>query len=90
MTVVESSQHKEADGLRELHPEDEIGTWVAENILYAVPNQTAMEGLSQETLDAYPMLAMSLEDRMSQEAIYDVGEFSTAYTDLNTKVTSSN
>jgi len=91
MTVVESSDNKEAAmAFVNFILSEEIGTWVAENILYAVPNQVAMEGLSEETLTAYPMLAMSLEDRMAQEAIYDVGEFSTAYTDLNTKVLSSN
>ncbi len=91
MTVTESSQNKEAAmTFVNFILSDEIGTWVAENILYAVPNQTAMDGLSAETLEAYPTLAMSLEERMSQEAIYDVGEFSTAYTDLNTKVLSSN
>jgi len=91
MTVVESSKNKEAAmTFVNFILSEEIGTWVAENILYAVPNKTAMEGLSEETLAAYPTLAIPLEDRMSQEAIYDVGEFSTAYTDLNTKVLSSN
>lgn len=91
MTVVNSSKNKEAAMTFVnfiLNPE--IGTWLAENILYSVPNKVAMEGLSPETIEAYPTLGLSVEERVAQEAIVDLGEFSTAFTDLNTEVFSAN
>lgn len=91
MTVLESSQNKEAAmAFVNFILEPEIGTWVAENILYSVPNQTAMEGLSAETIAAYPSLGLTVEELTSQEAIVDLGDFSTNFTDLNTAVLSAN
>ena len=91
MTVVESSQNKEAAmSFVNFILDPEIGTWVAENILYSVPNQVAMDGLSAETVEAYPNLGLSVEELTSQEAIVDLGDFSTAFTDLNTQVFSAN
>ncbi len=91
MTVLESSQNKEAAmAFVNFILDPEIGTWVAENILYSVPNKTAMEGLSPETIAAYPTLGLSVEELTSQEAIIDLGDFSTAFTDLNTAVLSAN
>ena len=91
MTVLESSENKEAAmAFVNFILDPEIGTWVAENILYSVPNKTAMEGLSPETIEAYPTLGLSAEELASQEAIVDLGDFSTAFTDLNTEVLSSN
>lgn len=91
MTVIESSKNKEAAmTFVNFILDPEIGTWVAENILYSVPNQVAMEGLSPETIEAYPTLGLSVEERTSQEAIVDLGDFSTAFTDLNTQVFSAN
>lgn len=91
MTVLESSKNKEAAmTFVNFILDPEIGTWVAENILYAVPNKVAMESLDPETIKAYPTLGMSLDERMSQEAIVDLGDFSTAFTDLNTAVLSAN
>ncbi|MBO1902784.1 spermidine/putrescine ABC transporter substrate-binding protein [Leucobacter weissii] len=91
MTVLESSKNKEAAmTFVNFILDPEIGTWVAENILYNVPNQAAMEALSPETVEAYPSLGISVEELTSQEAIVDLGEFSTSFTDLNTAVLSAN
>lgn len=68
----------------------EIGTWLAENILYNVPNEKAMAALPPELIETYPALGISVEELTSQEAIIDLGEFSTAFTDLNTAVLSAN
>jgi spermidine/putrescine transport system substrate-binding protein len=64
----------------------EIGTFVAENILYKVPNQAAMESLDPALLEQFPNMAMSPADLLKQEAIVDVGDFSTEYTRLATEI----
>ncbi|CAG7606646.1 spermidine/putrescine ABC transporter substrate-binding protein [Leucobacter soli] len=91
MTVLKSSKNKEAAmTFVNFILDPEIGTWVAENILYSVPNKVAMEGLSPDLIEAFPNLGASVEELTSQEAIIDLGEFSTAFTDLNTAVLSAN
>ena len=47
--------------------EVENGQWVAENILYKVPNQAAMEALDPALLETYPNMAMSPADLLAQE-----------------------
>ncbi|MGK0722372.1 polyamine ABC transporter substrate-binding protein [Leucobacter sp. W1478] len=91
MTVLESSQNKEAAmAFANFILDPEIGTWLAENILYNVPNEKAMAALPPELIETYPALGISVEELTSQEAIIDLGEFSTAFTDLNTAVLSAN
>lgn len=91
MTVLKSSKNKEAAmAFVNYILDPEIGTWVAENILYNVPNQKAMAALSPETIAAFPALGLTVEELTSQEAIIDLGEFSIAFTDLNTAVLSAN
>lgn len=91
MTVLESSKNKEAAmSFVNFILDPEIGTWVAENILYAVPNKAAMDSLDPALIEAYPNLGMSVEERMSQEPIIDLGDFSTAFTDFNTAILSAN
>lgn len=47
--------------------------WVAENILYKVPNQAAMEGLSKELLTQYPNLTTTPAELVEQQLLRDVG-----------------
>lgn len=91
MTVLESSKNKEAAmTFVNFILDPEIGTWVAENILYSVPNQAAMEALDPELIASFPSLGASVDELMAQEGIVDLGDFSTAFTDLNTAVLSTN
>ena len=69
--------------------EVENGQWVAENILYKVPNQVAMEALDPALLETYPNLAMSPADLLAQEALRDLGEGQPAFTDAVTQVKAS-
>lgn len=69
--------------------EVENGQWVAENILYKVPNQAAMEALDPALLETYPNLAMSPADLLAQEALRDLGEGQPAFTDAVTQVKAS-
>lgn len=66
--------------------EVENGQWVAENILYKVPNQAAMEALDPELLETFPNLAMEPADLLAQEALRDLGEGQRVFTDAVTKV----
>lgn len=47
--------------------------WVAENILYKVPNQAAMEGLGKELLAQYPNLSTPPAELVKEELLRDVG-----------------
>ena len=69
--------------------EPENGQWVAENILYKVPNKASMDALDPELLETYPNLAMSPADLLAQEALRDLGEGQPAFTDAVTKVKAS-
>jgi spermidine/putrescine transport system substrate-binding protein len=75
MVVLKSSEnldaaHKFIDYV--LRPE--VGTWVASNILYKVPNKAAMEALDKSLMEQYPNLAMTPGDLVKFEALRDVGE----------------
>lgn len=64
--------------------------WVAENILYKVPNKAAMETPGVTAMfEQYPNMEMSPADLLKQEVVVDLGEDSVKYTDLATEVTSS-
>lgn len=53
--------------------EKENHAWVAENILYKVPNQAAMEGLSEALYAQYPNLGIAPADLFLQQQLRDVG-----------------
>jgi len=64
--------------------------WVAENILYKVPNKAAMDVQAVKDLNAsYPNMGLTPADLLKQEVIVDLGADSVKYTDLATEVTSS-
>ena len=50
-----------------LQPEN--GQWVAENILYKVPNKPAMEALDPALLGPYPSLAITPAELLEQEVV---------------------
>jgi spermidine/putrescine transport system substrate-binding protein len=66
--------------------EVENGQWVAENILYKVPNQDAMEALDPELLDTYPSLAMEPSELLVQEALRDLGDGQQVFSEAVTRV----
>jgi len=64
--------------------------WVAENILYKVPNKAAMDVQAVKDLNAsFPNMGLTPTDLLKQEVIVDLGADSVKYTDLATEVTSS-
>jgi spermidine/putrescine transport system substrate-binding protein len=63
--------------------------WVAQNILYKVPNKAAMDQVGAELAKTYPNMGMTPADLLKQEAEVDLGEDSTKYTTIATEVTAN-
>ncbi len=91
MVILKSSQNKDAaHAFINFILDPANHAWVAENILYKVPNQAAMDTAAVKAMFAqYPNMAMSPTDLLQQESVVDLGEDSVKYTDLATEVTSS-
>ncbi len=75
MVVLQDSQNKDAafkfiDYV--LRPE--VGSWIAQNILYKVPNRAAMESLSPAIFKQFPNLRMSPAELVTQEPELDLGQ----------------
>jgi spermidine/putrescine transport system substrate-binding protein len=91
MTVLESSKNKEAAmAFIDYILDPEVQSWVAENILYKVPNQAAMEALDPALIESYPTLGITVDELFQQEVIVDLGEESLKYVDLNAEVLATN
>lgn len=64
----------------------DVGTWVASNILYKVPNSTVMEALDPALIEQFPNLAMAPADLVKFEQLRDLGQgqkdFSRAVTEI--------
>ncbi|MTH67881.1 extracellular solute-binding protein [Agromyces bracchium] len=91
MTVLKSSENKEAAmAFINYILDPEVQTWVAENILYKVPNQVAMEALDPALIESYPTLGITVDELFEQEVIVDLGEDSLKYVDLNAEVLATN
>jgi spermidine/putrescine transport system substrate-binding protein len=90
MVVLKTSKNKEAAMAFINYILDPVNhAWVAENILYKVPNKAAMETPAVTDLFAtYPNMAMTPTDLLKEEAIVDLGEKSSEYTKIATEVTS--
>ena len=67
-----------------LKPEN--GQWVAENILYKVPNKAAMDALDPALLEKYPNMAITPAELLKQESLRDLGEGQTRFTEAATRV----
>jgi spermidine/putrescine transport system substrate-binding protein len=65
----------------------DVHAWVANNILYKVPNQKAMETLDKALIEQYPNLGMTPADLMKQEQLRDLGDGQKLYTQTVTEIT---
>lgn len=66
--------------------EPEVHGWVAENILYKVPNRAAMENLDQSLIEAFPNMGITPAELLEQEVLVDLGEFTVEYSRLATEI----
>ena len=91
MVITKSSENKDAAHkfINYILSADN-GKWVAENILYKVPNKAAMEALDPALVKTYPNLAIAPADMMKQEQLRDLGAAQKAYTKAVTEITASN
>ena len=90
MVVMEASGHKEeAHRFIDYVLRADTGRWVAENILYKVPNKAAMEALDKALFESYPNLGMTPADLLEQEAMRDIGRAQRAYTRAVTEITAA-
>jgi spermidine/putrescine transport system substrate-binding protein len=88
MTVAAASENKDAAMAfinYVLRPD--VHAWVANNILYKVPNQKAMETLDKALIEQYPNIGMSPADLMKEEQLRDLGEGQKLYTQTVTEIT---
>ena len=67
----------------------EVGTWVASNILYKVPNKAAMDSVDPALFEQFPNLAMKPAELLRQEQLRDLGKTQKTYTRVVTKILSS-
>jgi spermidine/putrescine transport system substrate-binding protein len=90
MVVLESSQNKAAaQAFIDYILRPDVGAWVAENVLYKVPNVAAMESLDAELIEAFPNLGMSPEELLQGEVMRDVGDAMPIYTEIVAEITAS-
>ena len=90
MVVLESSENKEAaHAFIDYILSPDVGVWVAENILYKVPNAAAMEALDPALIEAFPNLGMTPEELFENEVMRDVGDALPIYTRIVSEVTAS-
>jgi spermidine/putrescine transport system substrate-binding protein len=71
-----------------LQPEN--GQWVAENILYKVPNKAAMDALDPSLLETYPNMAITPAELLKQESLRDLGDGQVTFTEAATQVKAAN
>jgi len=91
MTVLKTSKNKEAAmAFINYILEPKVQSWVADNILYKVPNKAAMALVDPALFAQYPNLAMTPAELTKQEGIVDVGAFTPQYTRLVTEILAAN
>lgn len=90
MVVLEASENKAAaQAFIDYILRPDVGAWVAENILYKVPNAAAMESLDPALIEAFPNLGMTPEELFENEVMRDVGAALPTYTRIVSEVTAS-
>ena len=63
--------------------------WVAENILYKVPNKAAMDSIDKGLFETFPNMGMSPSELLNLEAMRDIGQAQKAYTRAVTEITAA-
>ena len=91
MVILKSSKNKEAaHALINYILDADTHKWVAENILYKVPNKPAMDAVGAGLAASYPNMGMTPAELLKGEGLLDLGEAGPNYTKIATEVTASN
>lgn len=89
MVVLKTSQNKEAaHAFINFILDPANHAWVAENILYKVPNQAAMDAVLPGLIGDFPNMGYTAEQLLEYEGLVDLGEAAGLYTRLATEITS--
>jgi spermidine/putrescine transport system substrate-binding protein len=87
MVVMAASENKDAAyAFINYVLQPEVHRWAAENILYKVPNQKAMEALDKSLFEKYPNMAMTPADLLKEEQIRDLGDAQPLYSRTVTEI----
>jgi spermidine/putrescine transport system substrate-binding protein len=87
MVVTAASENKEAaHKFIDYVLSKDTGTWVASNILYKVPNKSAMDSLDPALVQQFPNLGMNPADMLQYETLRDLGKTQKDYTRIVTEV----
>jgi spermidine/putrescine transport system substrate-binding protein len=87
MVVMAASQNKDAAyAFINYVLRADVHRWTAENILYKVPNQKAMESLDKGLFEKYPNMAMTPADLLKEEQIRDLGDAQPLYSKTVTEI----
>ncbi|MBU6277621.1 MAG: spermidine/putrescine ABC transporter substrate-binding protein [Actinomycetales bacterium] len=90
MVVLKSSKNKEAAHAFINYILDPANhAWVAENILYKVPNKAAMDAVGAELAKSFPNMGTTPAELLKGESLVDLGDAGPMYTKIATEVTSS-
>jgi spermidine/putrescine transport system substrate-binding protein len=91
MVVTAASEHKDAaQAFINYILRPEVHRWVAENILYKVPNKAAMDGLDPALIKQYPNLGITPAELLKFEQMRDLGDAQKLWSKTVTEITSSN
>jgi spermidine/putrescine transport system substrate-binding protein len=91
MVVTAASEHKDAaQAFINYILRPEVHRWVAENILYKVPNKAAMDALDPALIKQYPNLGITPAELLKFEQMRDLGEAQKLWSKTVTEITSSN
>ena len=91
MVVTSASENKEAaEAFINYVLKPDVHRWVAENILYKVPNKAAMEALDPKLVEQYPNLGITPAELLKFEQLRDLGEGQKLWSKTVTEITSAN
>ncbi len=90
MVVLDASENKAA-AHKFLNYMLDKGThkWVAENILYKVPNKAAMGAIDKALFEQFPNMSMGPSELLKFEHMRDIGQAQKAYTRAVTEITAA-
>ena len=91
MVIMKASENKDAAyAFVDYILDAENHRWAAENILYKVPNEAAMEGLDASLIETFPNMGMKPADMMEYEQLRDVGEAQRGYSRVVSEIKAAN
>lgn len=91
MVVTSSSENKEAaEAFINYVLKPDVHRWVAENILYKVPNKAAMDALDPKLVEQYPNLGITPAELLKFEQLRDLGDGQKLWSKTVTEITTAN